>query len=52
MPNYRPRKEYLDEMKRYGILPASFNTASPTNTVDVYELDRKYWQSLWWQPRE
>ncbi len=52
MPNFRPRKEYLDEMKRYGILPASFDTASPTNHVDVYELDRKYWHSLWWQPSD
>jgi len=52
MAHFRPRKEYLDEMKRYGILPASFDTANPTNSVDVYELDRKYWQSLWWRPKE
>ena len=48
MPNFQPRLAYLREMKRYGILPPDFN---PTNqTVNVYDLDRRYWESLWYHP--
>ena len=44
MPGFRPRPQYLRELKLYGILPADH----PDNAkVDVYALDREYWQSLW-----
>ena len=49
MPNFKPRREYFREMKRYGILPADFDPK--TDPFDVYELDRKYWESLWYQPK-
>jgi hypothetical protein len=46
MPGFRPNNHYVREMKRYGILPASFdNTRDP---IDVYEVDRAYWESMWW----
>ncbi|TWT81044.1 translocation protein TolB [Planctomycetes bacterium CA13] len=48
MPNFRPRDEYFREMKQYGILPKSFNPK--TDPFDVYQLDREYWKSLWYQP--
>lgn len=48
MPNFMPRIEYFREMKRYGILPASFDPAN--EKFDVYEMDRKYWESLWYAP--
>ena len=48
MPNFTPRLAYLREMKRYGILPADFDPAK--QKVDVYDLDRRYWESLWYQP--
>lgn len=48
MPNFRPRREYFREMKRYGILPESFDPGK--DKFDVYELDRKYWESLWYKP--
>ena len=36
-------------MKRYGILPADL----PDETeIDVYAVDRKYWQSLWYKPED
>ena len=45
MPGFKPRPEYVREMKRYGVLPASFDLAK--DPIDVYETDRKYWRSLW-----
>ena len=48
MPNFIPRLAYLREMKRYGILPPDFDPAK--QKVDVYDLDRRYWESLWYHP--
>lgn len=47
MPHFQPAPEYVREMKRFGILPASYKPGDP---IDVYETDRKYWQSMWHQP--
>jgi hypothetical protein len=47
MPNFRPAPEYIREMQRFGILPADYQPGDP---IDVYETDRKYWQSLWYRP--
>ena len=44
MAGFRPRPEYIREMRRYGLLPADHPDLAE---VDVYKLDRKYWQSLW-----
>jgi len=47
MPGFRPEPEYVREMQRYGILPE----IQPNDAViDVYDTDRRYWQSLWHQP--
>jgi hypothetical protein len=46
MPGFLPRPQYLREMRRYGILPADHADGQP---VDVYALDRAYWESLWHQ---
>ncbi len=43
MPGFRPNKHYLREMKRFGILPASFG---PEDPIDVYETDQRYWKSF------
>jgi hypothetical protein len=51
MAGFQPRYEYLREMKRYGVLPASFDLANPAK-VDPYELDQKYWQLFWHNPVE
>ncbi|MGL6194480.1 MAG: hypothetical protein ACRC2T_06620 [Thermoguttaceae bacterium] len=45
MPGFQPRPQYIREMKRFGILPENFD---PTEPVNTYELDRKYWESLWY----
>ncbi len=47
MPGFRPRKEYVVEMQRFGLLPALVPDAAP---LDVYALDRAYWQLLWYRP--
>jgi len=48
MSGFRPRPEYVREMKRYGVLPASFDLAK--DAIDAYQVDRRYWESLWHQP--
>jgi hypothetical protein len=34
-------------MQRFGILPAEYRLGDP---IDVYDTDRRYWQSMWHQP--
>ena len=47
MPGFVPRPEYIREMKRFGIIPVEQN---PIEVVDAYDLDQKYWTSLWHVP--
>ena len=47
MPGFRPRPQYLREMKQYGVLTADFPDDAP---VDPYALDRRYFESLWHRP--
>jgi mono/diheme cytochrome c family protein len=44
MPGFRPRIEYVQAMKRFGVLPANTRDDGP---LDVYSTDRKYWESHW-----
>jgi hypothetical protein len=47
MPGFVPPTAYIREMKRYGVLPSEM----PEGTaLDVYQTDRRYWQSLWYTP--
>jgi hypothetical protein len=46
-PGFRPRIDWVREMKRYGILPAAFDNTAP---IDCYAVERKYWESLWYRP--
>jgi hypothetical protein len=47
MPGFRPDPAYVREMRRYGILTAGQEGDAP---LDVYEIDQRYWQSLWYVP--
>ncbi|MGD0093840.1 MAG: hypothetical protein ABSE73_28360, partial [Planctomycetota bacterium] len=47
MPGFRPRTEWVREMTRYGILPESLK---PDEPLDVYEIEKRYWRSLWHKP--
>lgn len=49
MPGFKPRAEYVREMKRYGLLPAEFDVDK--QPLDVYALDRKYWDSFIFRPQ-
>ena len=40
--------EWIREMKRYGILP---ETAGADNKIDAYNVEKKYWESLWCVPK-
>ena len=47
MPGFQPLPQYLREMRNYGVLPSDHRDDAPVNP---YELDRRYWQSLWRRP--
>ena len=48
MPGFRPNRHYLREMKVYGILLEDFDIEH--DAVDSYDLDQRYWRSLWHEP--
>jgi len=49
MPDFRPNIHYLREMKVYGVLPPDFDLEK--DPANPYELDRKYWKSMWYKPK-
>lgn len=44
MPGFQPAESYVREMQRFGILSQD----AGGKPIDVYETDRRYWQSHWW----
>lgn len=48
MPDFRPMPQWVREMKHYGILPEDLPADAE---IDVYETERRYWQSLWYKPQ-
>jgi len=48
MPGFRPNRQYIREMKRFGVLPADFDSA--TSPIDIFETDQRYWQLFWYRP--
>ncbi|MFH1266658.1 MAG: LamG-like jellyroll fold domain-containing protein, partial [Planctomycetota bacterium] len=49
MPGFKPNEHYVREMKRYGVLPASFDLGK--DPIDVYATDDAYFRSFWHVPR-
>jgi cytochrome c553 len=47
LPGFEPRRDWVREMVRYGILPAGIR---PDAGIDVYATEQRYWESLWYQP--
>lgn len=47
MPGFAPRRDWVREMKRFGILPTNLPPADP---IDIYATERAYWRSLWYEP--
>ena len=48
IPGFRPGEYYVRWMKRFGILPESFDLAK--DPINPYETDKAYWRSLWHHP--
>lgn len=48
MPGFRPGDYYVRWMKRFGVLPESFDPAK--DSINPYETDKAYWRSLWYRP--
>jgi hypothetical protein len=44
MPDFKPRLDWVREMKRYGILASD---TKPEDRIDIYATERRYWESLW-----
>lgn len=44
-PGWKPNAQYVREMKRFGLLPESFDLAS--RSLDPFAMDQAYWRSLW-----
>jgi len=49
MPGFKPHPYYVREMKRYGILSEAFDV--DRDKIDIFELDRRYWESFWYYPK-
>jgi len=47
MPGFRPNEHYIREMQRFGFLPEDLK---PEDPIDVYAVDRAYWDSFCYQP--
>ena len=48
MPQFRPNRQYLREMKRFDVLPAEFDV--DRDPLDVFETDERYWRLFWYRP--
>ena len=48
MPGFKPNEHYVRELKRYGVLPASFDLSG--DPIDVYTIDEAYFRSFWHVP--
>lgn len=48
-PEFRPNRQYIREMQRYGVLSPDADTATP---LDVFALDQQYWQQFWYRPSQ
>jgi cytochrome c553 len=48
MPGFKPREEYVREMKRFGLLPEAFDASK--EPLDYYQLDHRYWDSFIYRP--
>jgi hypothetical protein len=47
LAGFRPRKDWVREMKRYGVLTLDLPESAK---LDCYAIEREYWKSLWYQP--
>ncbi len=48
MEGFVPNQHYVREMKRYGVLPESYEPGE--DHIDVFEVDDRYFRSFWHRP--
>jgi hypothetical protein len=48
MANFKPPDAYVRELKKYGVLPATFD--NEVERLDVYAADRRYWDLFEYDP--
>jgi hypothetical protein len=46
-PEFKPNKQYVREMKRFGVLSPEFNLSR--DAIDVFETDQRYWKLFWYR---
>ncbi len=46
--HFRPNRQYIREMKRFGVLPAQFDPDH--DPIDVFDIDQRYWRQFWYRP--
>jgi hypothetical protein len=44
-PGFRPNRQYIRELKRYGVLAEDFDPA--TSPIDYFAADQAYWRTYW-----
>ncbi len=47
MPGFKPNRQYIREMKKFGVLEREFNLNR--EPIDVFETDQRYWKLFWYQ---
>lgn len=51
MEGYRPTGQYIEEMKRFGVLPEDWTPEGKT-LEDYFRIDQRYWEQQWFEPRD
>ncbi|MHC4111599.1 MAG: HzsA-related protein [Planctomycetota bacterium] len=46
---FKPNRQYVREMKRFGVLKPEFNL--DREPIDIFETDQRYWELFWYRPR-
>jgi mono/diheme cytochrome c family protein len=46
-PGFKPNRQYVREMKKYGILPPEFDLTK--DPIDVFQADQAYWRAAWYR---
>lgn len=48
MPGFKPNRQYVREMKRFGVLSPRFDLNR--DPIDVFKTDQRYWELFWYRP--
>jgi hypothetical protein len=48
-PAFKPNRQYVREMKRFGVLQQDFNL--DREPINIFETDQRYWKLFWYRPQ-